>query len=278
MITERAPAKVNLVLRIGPVAKNGLHEVCSLFASLELADIVEVEESGDEDRVVCEGVEDPNVAATALRAFREYHRWLKGAPAPFGPLEVRIDKRIPVAGGLAGGSADAAAVLRCANELAGSPFGPHVLRAMSSNLGSDVPSQLEPGHAIVRGTGERVERVALPAMALVLVPAAEGLSTADVFAEADRLGLPRETLACDDLRELAARDAATIATRLENDLHDVALSLRPELGDTIAAVGGLGAQVSGSGPTVFGVFEDQVAAEKAAAEIPGALVTMVASQ
>ncbi|MFL5896535.1 MAG: 4-(cytidine 5'-diphospho)-2-C-methyl-D-erythritol kinase, partial [Thermoleophilaceae bacterium] len=242
MIRELAPAKVNLVLRVGPVAKNGLHEVCSLFASLVLADVIEVEES-DEDRVVCAGVEGPNLAATALRAFRTGHKWLKGGPAPVAPLEVRIDKRIPVAGGLAGGSADAAAVLRCANELAGRPFGPHVLRALAANLGSDVPSQIEPGHAIVRGTGERVEPVALPEMALALVPAAQGLSTADVFAEADRLAIPRAQLGCGDLRDIAAMEAPAIAARLENDLQAAALSLRPELAHTLEAVGGLGAQV-----------------------------------
>src|SRR5204862_1465730 len=104
VIRELAPAKVNLVLRIGPVAANGLHEVCSLFASLELHDVVEVREA-DADAVVCPGVDGPNLAEAAIRAFR-------ARPPALPPLEVRIDKRIPVAAGLGGGSGDAAAVSR----------------------------------------------------------------------------------------------------------------------------------------------------------------------
>jgi 4-diphosphocytidyl-2-C-methyl-D-erythritol kinase len=190
---------------------------------------------------------------------------------------VRIEKRIPVAAGLAGGSADAAAVLRAANRIAGLPFGVDDLRAIAAPLGSDVPSQVQPAHAIVTGTGQRVEPVALPAMAVLLVPAAEGLPTAEVFREADRLGIPRAGLDCGDLRELAALDAESIGARLENDLQAAALSLRPELRLTLGQVGGLGALVSGSGPTVFGLFPDREAAARAEAAMPGALVTMVAA-
>jgi 4-diphosphocytidyl-2-C-methyl-D-erythritol kinase len=269
-VRELAPAKINLILRIGPVAPNGLHEVCSLFASLGLADVVEVR-SSDRDEVICAGVEGPNLAAAAIAAFREQ------APA-LPPLRVEIEKRIPVAAGLAGGSADAAAVLRAANEIAGRPFDADRLRAIAAPLGSDVPSQVEPAHAIVTGTGERVERVALPAMAVVLVPSLHGLSTADVFREAERLGTPRAELACDDLRAIPLLDPWGIAARLENDLQLAAVSLRPELQVTLDEIGGLASLVSGSGPTVFGLFAGREGAEEAAARIPGALVTMVAGR
>lgn len=274
-IRELAPAKVNLVLRIGPVAANGLHEVCSLFASLELHDVVEVEESGA-DSVECGGVEGPNLAEAAIRAFREALASASGA-STLPPLAVRVDKRIPVAGGMAGGSADAAAVLRAANRIAGQPFDAGRLREIAAPLGSDVPSQVEPAHAIVTGTGDQVERVGLPAMTLVLVPSPTGLPTADVFREAERLGLPRADLRCDDVRPLAEMDVAGIAARLENDLQPAAVSLRPELTATLDGLAGLGAQLSGSGPTVFGVFEDDAEAEAAALRFPGALVTRVAS-
>jgi 4-diphosphocytidyl-2-C-methyl-D-erythritol kinase len=273
MIRESAPAKVNLVLRIGPQQSNGLHAVASLFASLDLADEVEVEVAA-EDSVECAGVEGPNLAEHALRLIRGYAPWIP-------PLRVRITKRIPVAAGLAGGSADAAAALRAANSFQEVPFDDDHLRAIAAALGSDVPSQIAPAHCVVTGTGERVERVDLPAMALVLVPSQLGLSTADVFRKADQLQLPREVAEAADLHALAAEPSATIAARLENDLQPATLRFRPELEDTIAALldaGALGAQVSGSGPTVFGVFADGGAAAAAAERIPSSLVTMVAGR
>jgi 4-diphosphocytidyl-2-C-methyl-D-erythritol kinase len=272
MIREQAPAKINLVLRVGPRAANGLHEVCSLFASLQLADDVEVE-PGAEDSVECEGVEGPNLAAAAVERLRQY------APS-LPPLRVRITKRIPVAAGLAGGSADAAAVMRAANSFHEIPFEDDQLREIATPLGSDVPSQIVPGHSIVTGTGEHVERVDLPPMAVVLVPAQIGLATKDVFRKADDMGIPRTgPLDSADLHALAREPVAVIAERLENDLQPAALRLRPELQQTIELLkeaGALGAQVSGSGPTVFGLFADSAAADEAALAIPSALVTMVA--
>ena len=282
VIRERAPAKVNLVLRVGSARANGLHEVCSLFASLELADLVEVEPAAA-DSVVCDGVEGPNLVTAAVEAFRRFR--------PVPPVAIRIDKRIPVAAGLAGGSADAAAVLRALDAIASDPtaewqvpFEHEGLVMFAAALGSDVPSQVTPGHWVVGGTGADLRKPKpLPPLAIVLVPSAEGLSTADVFREADRIGLPRPIDAA-EAEELAARewaDADAVAAALHNDLQAATLSLRPELEDTIErlrAAGALGAQVSGSGPTIFGVFADRSAADAGAAEIPGALVTMVATE
>lgn len=271
MIRELAPAKVNLVLRIGPTAANGLHELCSLFASLELADEITVEPA-PEDSIECEGVDSPNIASAAVQRLRQY------APS-LPPLRVTIAKRIPVAAGLAGGSADAAAVIRAANSFHEMPFDDDQLREIAAPIGSDVPSQIAPAHCIVTGTGERVERVELPRMALVLVPSAVGLATGDVYNKADAMALTRASLDATDLPGLASEPLEAIAARLENDLQAAALRLRPELAGTIDALlaaGALGAQVSGSGPTVFGVFPDEQAANSAATLIPGALVTMVA--
>jgi 4-diphosphocytidyl-2-C-methyl-D-erythritol kinase len=110
----------------------------------------------------------------------------------------------------------------------------------------------------------------------VLVPAGEGLSTAAVYAEADRIPTTRETLDPDALRELAGLPAAELSARLENDLEAAALSLRPELEETLEAVrgsGALAARVTGSGPTVFGVYADVAAAASAAERLPGAILT-----
>jgi 4-diphosphocytidyl-2-C-methyl-D-erythritol kinase len=268
MIRERAPAKVNLVLQVGPRRADGLHELCSLFASLALADELDIEPA-DSDEIVCRGVTGPNLARTAIDAFR-------GAVGNLPPLRVVVEKRIPVAAGLGGGSADAAAVLRAANEIAGGPLTADELRALGARIGADVPSQVEPRHALVTGAGEHVEPVDLPDMALVLVPADKGLSTADVYAEADRIPSTRPQLDPQALRTLAAAPLAALARAMENDLEAAALSLRPGLTRTLAALreaGALTALISGSGPTAFGVFTSAAEAESAAEAIPGALPT-----
>jgi 4-diphosphocytidyl-2-C-methyl-D-erythritol kinase len=270
MIRETAPAKVNLVLHVGPRRSDGRHELCSLFASLDLADGVEVQPAGA-DEVVCPGVDGPNLVQAAIDAFRQ-----AAPPADLPPLRVVVDKRIPVAAGLGGGSADAAAVLRAANVIAGSALPTGELRAIGARIGADVPSQVEPRHALVTGAGERVEPVDLPDMALVLVPSAEGLSTGEVYAEADRIPSTRARLDPDALRAVAGAPLAALARVMENDLEAAALSLRPELARTLAALretGALAALISGSGPTAFGVFATLPEAETAAEEIPDAFAT-----
>ena len=269
-MTERAPAKVNLVLRVGPPRADGLHEIASLFASLDLADELTFEEA-ERDEMVCPGVEGENLASVALSEFR-------GAGGQLPPLRVTIDKRIPVAAGLGGGSADAAAVLRVAQRMA--PIDKAALQSVAAGLGSDVPSQLRPAHAIVTGTGERVESVELPPMALVLVPSSEGLSTAAVFAELDRLRPRAPAPDAGGLRELLASGADALARGLENDLEVAALALRPELAgvlDELHEAGALGVRITGSGPTAFGVFSDTAAAEAAAARFEHGLVVAVAA-
>lgn len=269
-VEELAYAKLNLVLHVGPPQPDGRHPICSIFASLDLADDVHVR-LGDAptDTVECEGVEGPNLAAAALAAFR--------AEVPsLPPLDMRIHKRIPVAAGLGGGSADAAAALRAANRLAGDPLDHAALRALAVTLGSDVPSQVEPGHALVAGTGEVVEPIALPPLAAVLVPQAEGLSTADVYAQLDRMEGWREQLDVEAVRATLDSDPSSWELAFENDLQPAALALRPELVsviDRLRAAGALVARVSGSGPTCFGLFGDRAAAEATAEAMPGALVT-----
>jgi 4-diphosphocytidyl-2-C-methyl-D-erythritol kinase len=279
MIRESAPAKVNLVLHVGPRRPDGLHEICSLFASLELADAVTVEplEAGGGDEVICPGVSGPNLASAAIGAFRAASAAAGPAPArDLPPLRVTIEKRIPVAAGLGGGSADAAAVLRAANRIADRPLDASQLHAVARGLGADVPSQLDPRHALVTGAGEHVEPVGLPDMTLLLVPAQVGLATKDVYAEADRLPSTRAHLDPESLRTLADAPLATLVRHMENDLEAAALSLRPELARTLALLeeaGALAARISGSGPTVFGVFAARAEADTAAALFSDAMVT-----
>jgi 4-diphosphocytidyl-2-C-methyl-D-erythritol kinase len=277
MTSERAPAKLNLVLHVGRPRPDGLHPLCSLFASIDLEDELELERlrDGGRDVVECPGVEAPNLAQAALAALRE-----RLGPGALPPLRVVIRKRIPVAAGLGGGSADAAAVLRAGNRIAGEPLGAGELRELAAGLGSDVPSQVEPRHALVQGTGEAVEAIELPALTALLVPATEGLSTAAVYAELDRLRGWRERLDADALRGLAQGSPEQLAGSLGNDLQPAALSLRPELEDTLSALrgaGALGAAVSGSGPTCFGLFAADADAERAAAGLPASLTARLRS-
>jgi 4-diphosphocytidyl-2-C-methyl-D-erythritol kinase len=270
VLRELAYAKLNLVLQVGRPVRNGLHPICSLIASIDLADEVTAEpkETG-RDSVHCRGVPGDNLAARALAEFRA----LAGKELP--PLAITIDKRVPVAAGLGGGSADAAATLRIANELAGHPLDREELLRLAAGLGSDVPGQLEPGHALVEGTGERIEPVSLPPFTAVLLPDPNGLSTAAVYAELDRLDGSRDKLNPEPLRRLAGSPLAELAASLHNDLQPAALSLRPELGqrlDALSAAGAFGVAVSGSGPTCFGLFWDRPAAAAAAAQLPGSLV------
>ncbi len=264
MIT-RAPAKLNLCLYLGPVREDGLHELRSLFCPLTLSDRIKVTTADDElDEVVCEGVEGANLAADALAALRA-----RGWKSP--PLRIEIDKRIPVAAGLGGGSADAAAVLRLAEgEVNG-------LEELALELGADVPSQLAPAFSLVAGAGERIERLRAPApFGLVAVPFERGLSAGEVYAEADRLGIGRTSgeleLIEGELREAASGGASplTYAGLLLNDLEQAALSLRPEIGGALEALREAGAEVTfvtGSGPTAVGLYTDIVAADRGYGEL-----------
>jgi 4-diphosphocytidyl-2-C-methyl-D-erythritol kinase len=262
----RAPAKLNLCLFVGARRADGLHELRSLFCPLLLSDRIEVDDAaGEADEVICDVVDGPNLVGVALEAMRA-RGW--GAPA----VRVEIEKRIPVAAGLGGGSADAAAVLR----LAGGEVGD--LPGLAAGLGADVPSQLDPAFAMVSGAGEVIEGLPSPReFGVVMIPDDIGLSTADVYAQADALGLGRSAEELDGLgrrlREAAGDGASPLdyAELLENDLEQAAVSLRPGIAEALAAldeVGAARALVTGSGPTAVGLFDDLLAADEAASALP----------
>jgi 4-diphosphocytidyl-2-C-methyl-D-erythritol kinase len=257
---ERAPAKVNLCLFLGEARADGRHELVTLFESISLFDELEltVLDAAAEDEVVCGGVEGPNLVAAALGKLRE-----RGWQGP--PVRVEIHKRIPVAAGLGGGSADAAAVLRMARELA--PVPDEVLYAVAAELGADVPSQLQPGVCLGTGAGERVEAVGpLDEHAFLIVPAPVALATADVYREADRLELAR--LSLDGMREqVLAHLPRPQPSLMVNDLEPAAVSLCPEIDVALEVLREVGADlalVCGSGPTVAGLWWDEGARARAA--------------
>jgi 4-diphosphocytidyl-2-C-methyl-D-erythritol kinase len=242
LASERAYAKINLCLFLGPVRGDGRHELVTLFDSVGLFDSLEVF-AASADEVVCEGVSGPNLVLDALVALRAV-----GWEGPF--VRAVIKKRIPVAAGMGGGSADAAAMLRLAGRLA--PVSVEAVGAIAASLGADVPSQLVPGPWIGTGAGEVLAPAGdLAPYAVLVVPQPFPLSTAAVYREADRLGLLRSP---DELRALAGRLAGEIGV---NDLQPAAVSLAPAIEEAVSAVREAGADqalVCGSGPTVIGLF------------------------
>jgi 4-diphosphocytidyl-2-C-methyl-D-erythritol kinase len=258
-----APAKINLGLFLGPAREDCRHELVTVMQSISLADELTLEPApagAVQDEVVCPGVDaERNLAAAALRAFRAATGW----DAP--PLRLRIDKRIPVAAGLGGGSADAAAALRLARHASGLGDD-RLLHELGAALGADVPAQIEPGRWLATGAGEVLEGLPDPNpewFGLLVLPSAAELSTGAVYGEADRLGVGRSAAELADRRgalrsalELSAPVPAA-SELLENDLERAAISLCPEIADALAQARDVGAElalVSGSGPTVVGLF------------------------
>jgi 4-diphosphocytidyl-2-C-methyl-D-erythritol kinase len=282
-----APAKINLGLFVGPIRESdGRHELASVMQSISLADELTLEsiesaadgashpgvagvvrEPGEAptgaagDKLVCPGVPgDPaeNLAAAALRAFREATGW------DAGPLRLSIDKRIPVAAGLGGGSADAAAALRLARHASG--FGSdELLLELAAQLGADVPAQIAPGRWLATGAGERLRELPAPShpFGVLVLPVAAELSTAAVYARADELGTQRTTQAISDAArslEHAFELGAGVPDEhelLHNDLQAAAISLCPQIKPALTQAMDSGADVafvSGSGPTVVGLF------------------------
>jgi 4-diphosphocytidyl-2-C-methyl-D-erythritol kinase len=263
-----APAKVNLGLFLGPTrASDGRHELVTVMQSISLADELTLQaapEGVEGDEVLCPGVPGPpeeNLAAAALRAFRASTGW------DASPLRMTIVKRIPVAGGMGGGSADAAAALRlagCASGLGDE----RLLLELAAELGADVPAQVSPGRWLAEGAGEKLRALPGPAgaLGLLVLPLGAELSTGAVYAEADRLGLgrtPEELERCSRALWAGLADGAQLPPEgglVDNDLQAAALSLCPQIAEGLElarAAGASRALVSGSGPTVIGLFADR---------------------
>jgi 4-diphosphocytidyl-2-C-methyl-D-erythritol kinase len=256
IFATEAPAKVNLCLFVGPALPDGRHEIVTVMDSLSIVDDIRLTvgpEGLTADEVVCPGVEGPNLAAAAIGAFRERTGW-EGPP-----VRVHIRKRIPVAGGMAGGSADAAAVLHLL-AAAADIDDTWLLHDIASGLGSDVPSQVRGGMLLATGVGDDVRPAPRPEPYTALVlPVDAQLPAAEVYAEADRRGIPRDRLELSRAltRTQAALSSETLMEKLHNDLQDPAIALCPPIEEALDAARRAGsdtALVSGSGPTVVGLF------------------------
>ncbi|GHE91721.1 4-diphosphocytidyl-2-C-methyl-D-erythritol kinase [Streptomyces longispororuber] len=271
-VTVRVPAKVNVQLAVGPARPDGFHDLANVFLAVGLYDEVTATPA-DELRITCSGpdaaqvpLDRTNLAARAALALAERY----GRPAD---VHLHIAKDIPVAGGMAGGSADGAGALLACDALWETGASRDELLDICAELGSDVPFSLVGGAALGTGRGEKLQELEVGgAFHWVFAVADGGLSTPAVYREFDRLtpDAPAPGASPALLDALRAGDAAALAGAVSNDLQPAALSLFPALADTLkagTAAGALAALVSGSGPTTAFLTEDAEAAERVAAAL-----------
>ncbi len=272
-VTVRVPAKINLHLGVGAPREDGFHPLMTVFHAVDLYDDVTVEAAADWSVSVIAGgpvdvsgvpTDDANLVVRAGQALVDHHALDRAA-------RIQIRKGIPVAGGMAGGSADAAATLVALDRLWALDSGDRVLFDLAASLGSDVPFGLVGRNALGTGRGEQVEQ--LPGVEVprhwVVVPGTGGLSTPAVYRRFDELtpAAPEQPRAPYRLVEFLRDPVADVAPLLHNDLQPAALDLRPELGDLLAtgeAAGALRGLVSGSGPTCVFLCASSTAAEAVA--------------
>lgn len=264
-VRVRVPAKINLHLGVGDKRDDGFHELTTVYQAVSLYDEVAVENADTVTvHVTGEGagtlpLDDRNLAVRAARALAE-HAGVAGGVA------LSIHKRIPLAGGLAGGSADAAATLLACARLWGLPMSRNDLLDVAAGLGSDVPFCLVGAVALGTGHGEVVEPVEAGGTYHWVVAVSDGeLSTPLVYIEVDHLREAGSGRYHDDVTDLLAAlktgaDADTLGPLLHNDMSDAAVRLRPQLADVLAAGeadGAVASLVSGSGPTVLFLARDE---------------------
>ncbi|ANS65797.1 4-diphosphocytidyl-2-C-methyl-D-erythritol kinase [Streptomyces lincolnensis] len=270
-VTVRVPAKVNVQLAVGAARPDGFHDLANVFLAVGLHDEVTATPA-DALRVTCSGpdagqvpLDRTNLAARAAIALAGRHGL---EPA----VHLHIAKDIPVAGGMAGGSADGAGALLACDELWGTNASREELLDICAELGSDVPFSLVGGAALGTGRGERLTGLEVGgSFHWVFAMAERGLSTPAVFREFDRLtetlDVPEPVASQELLDALAKGDPDALAAAVSNDLQPAALSLFPELAGTLAAgraAGALAALVSGSGPTTAFLAREEESARQVA--------------
>ena len=256
----QAFAKLNLTLDILGKREDGYHDLRMVMQSITLADTLTLEENQGEGLRVSANLRflptgEKNLAAAAALRFWEA---LGREPED---LDIRIEKRIPVCAGMAGGSSDAAAVLRALNQRAGEPFSPKELARLGERVGSDVPYCVLGGTALAEGRGEVLTPLPpLPRCWVVACKPDFPISTPELFAQADRVKLRRRPDTAGLVAALEAGDLGGVARRMYNVFEDVLPPRQRTEVRSIRAVlvehGALGANMSGTGPTVFGLFDD----------------------
>ena len=270
-----APGKVNLFFKVGPLGEDGFHNVASLYLAVDLRETVTAQIATEYSVKVSGSLGDFQLLAVPTDESNLVVKVAKQVKAEAGSPEavkvaLGIDKHVPVAGGMGGGSADAAAALVAVNELLGANLSPERLHELAAGLGSDVPFALAGGAAVGVGRGDQLTPVeGVAPIHLVLILDDQGLSTPAVYRRLDELRAARAEQVDEPilppqlLGVLHKSNPFELAELMHNDLEEAALSLRPDLRikmTTALQHGALRAMVSGSGPTVLALASTEVAA------------------
>ena len=274
MHTERANAKINTYLNITARREDGYHDILSVMQSISLCDLVTVDfQPAPQSRITLSVSGNSDLASDCRNlAWRAAEHFLQHTHLT-GAVQIMVQKHIPMAAGLAGGSADAAAVLRALNRLCGEPLTTEELCKIGLSLGADVPFCIRGGAMLATGVGEALERISdMPACTLVIAVGEEGISTPQAYAALDEkydfFKDPREfNTNASDLIDFWQNDALSAScTCFYNIFEDVVPAGNTDVNtikQTMRENGAMAAMMSGSGPSVFGVFEMQSEAEKA---------------
>jgi 4-diphosphocytidyl-2-C-methyl-D-erythritol kinase len=285
-ITALAPAKLNLALAVGPPDGRGMHPICSWMVTISLCDHLEISRLPEDrlsryaiswhaDAPRPREIDWPTTSDLAVRAHLAIQEHVQRSL----PVQLKLEKRIPVGGGLGGGSSDAAATLRVVNELFELGLADDTLRPIAAGLGSDVPFFVSGGSAIVGGFGERIDPLdeTRPLHAVVVFPDA-ACPTGEVYSVFDRLA-DGPSLRADEVHALATRPIRPDG--VFNDLAAAAVEVVPALAEPLRKLAELAerpAHVAGSGSSLFVLCDDQQHAERLATlvrdrlELPAAAV------
>lgn len=254
-VYEKAPAKINLLLDVLRKRSDGYHEVEMVMTMVDLADRLEMEELPRDTIIISSQagfipLDEKNLAFQAAKLIKERYEVKQG-------VYIHLDKKIPVAAGLAGGSSDAAAALRGLNRLWRLGIPDEELQALGAELGSDVPFCVTGGTAIASGRGERLQPIANPPQCwVILAKPPINVSTADIYRRLRADRITEHPSLADMVQAIGGHDFYGVCRSLGNVLEDVTLPLYPEvqqLKDAMMKLGADGVLMSGSGPTVFGL-------------------------
>lgn len=284
-VSASSPGKINIFFSVGALKQDGYHEVLSVYQALDLRETVtvsaasnwQVSVSGNlsAEQISSVPTGEDNLVVRAAKMVAELARLTKKQPLSF-----EITKNVPVAGGMGGGSADAAAALLAADEIWGTDLDGEALMNAAATLGADIPFSLLGGTAIGVGRGDELDPIdGVQKLHWVLVPMDAGLSTPRVYAKLDEMrksrgenpeSVPTPARPSELIKALQRGEPREVAKLLHNDLQEAAVALMPELASTMRAglnAGALAAMVSGSGPTVAMLAESEEAAESIANQL-----------
>ena len=265
-----AKAKVNFTLEVFGRRTDGYHALRSVVLPISLSDTLDIEVS-DDGEITSDAGYDDDLCVKAARVLRNVRMFESTSVRMLG-ARISVKKRIPAGGGLGGGSADAAAVLRALNELWGIGLSREALAEIGAQVGSDVPSLVFNAPVVMEGRGEKISPLSTSTSSLHLVLVNPGVhsSTKEVYAACEGRPLDGENLTARMVEALQAGDLSRIAAALMNDLQPPAVKQHPEIADALVSLktaGVIGAMMSGSGSSVFGLVENESEARRISSEM-----------